>query len=107
MRRYYCLHDDDKNDANSLQSRQKKLKKRSKVVAGSNASEVGVASREYDIGEDHTHEELKSDEESVLSESRGVESGAESDSSTDVEDVMTLREPEVGGASGCGLNIKL
>ena len=106
MRRYYCLHDDDKNDANSLKSRQKKLK-RSKVVVESDASAVGVASREYDIGEDHTHEELKSDEESVLSESRGVESGAESDSSTDVEDVMTLREPEVGGASGCGLNIKL
>ena len=93
MRRYYHLHDDH---TTSPKKQQKKNKRSTKVVAEGDISEVGGAGVE-----DHTHSN-EAERDDVSSEGSGAESGAESDSSTDVEDIITLKEPEVGVACGCG-----
>jgi hypothetical protein len=92
MRRYYHLHDDgDKNATPHKKEQQKKKKRLTKVVAKGDVSKVGGAADDG-IGEDHTHQSgINSDEEEVLSE----DSGAESDTSTDVEEVTSLKEPEI------------
>lgn len=104
MRRYYHLHDNrGAENTNKTQTRKKK-EMVAKVVANDDESEIQY--EESDVGESHTHfekEKRESEEVQSLSESSGVESGAESDSSTDVEEIITLKEPEVGVVSGCGL----
>ena len=98
MRRYYHLYDDgDKNATPHKKEQQKKKKRLTKIVAKGDVSKVGGAVDDG-IGEDHTHHS-GSDEEEVSSE----DSGAESDTSTDVEEVTSLKEPEVGVVCGCGL----
>lgn len=92
MRRYYHLHDDHNENATSPKKQQKKNKRSTKVVAKGDVSEIGGAG-----DEDHTHSN-EAERDDVSSEG----SGAESDSSTDVEDIMALKEPEVGMACGCG-----
>ena len=106
LRRYYHLHDNDGKHVTSPRTRLEKLKKkRLKVVTKSDASDVSGAENEKSAVGGHTHhpDESESDGESVSSEDDEVES----DSSTDVEEVIALKEPEVGVVSGYGLNDKL
>ena len=87
MQRYYHLHDDPVENASDDKS-----KKRSKCVAKDDSDSIQTIEEEgteaeEDIGGDHTH-----------STDEGGDSDDGSEASTDIEDVMALPEPEVGGA---------
>ena len=83
MRRYYSLHDDGDKNATHHKNKGERKKRSGKVVAKGEADEE----------EDGSHWD-ESEEEKGSPEG----SGDESDTSTDVEEVTRLKEPEVGVA---------
>ena len=113
LRRYYHLHDDGGGKAMTscdvgkpprpVSKKQVKMKKQSVVASGDKSDREDAT--EENSGEGHTHFEENSREDHIpsnemMSSDEWSGSDAESDSSTDIEDVMALRDPEVGVSWG-------